>query len=119
MNYQRVIPRDLFNESKLLKCLGQLAVMIHDGRLLGVTVEIIEEYEYPGFRINQNQSSGRLFCDSLRFETSKGQGLYFSLPYNSRDPYPLILDGPDDDVYVFDDAGNLTQVFIAFIEGLK
>lgn len=29
--YQRVLPRDLFNESKLLKCIGQLVLLIHDG----------------------------------------------------------------------------------------
>lgn len=30
--YQRVIPRDLFNEAKLLKCLGRLSLFIHDGK---------------------------------------------------------------------------------------
>ena len=32
MTYRRVLPRDLFNEAKLLKCLGQLALIIHDGQ---------------------------------------------------------------------------------------
>lgn len=31
-SYRRVLPRDLFNEAKLLKCLGQLSLMIHDGK---------------------------------------------------------------------------------------
>ena len=29
--YERVIPRDLFNEAKLLKCVGLLVLKIHDG----------------------------------------------------------------------------------------
>lgn len=29
-NYQRVIPRDLFNEAKLGKCMGRLILRIHD-----------------------------------------------------------------------------------------
>ncbi len=29
--YTRVIPRDLFNEAKLLKCIGRLVLLIHDG----------------------------------------------------------------------------------------
>ena len=30
MSYTRETPRDLFNESKLLKCLGQLSLIIHN-----------------------------------------------------------------------------------------
>lgn len=33
MNYIRVIPRDFFNESKLLKCMGQLSLKILDCQL--------------------------------------------------------------------------------------
>lgn len=29
-NYFRVLPRDLFNEAKLLKCVGRLCLLIHD-----------------------------------------------------------------------------------------
>jgi hypothetical protein len=38
IEYNRVIPRDLFNESKLLKCFGQLALLMHDGVIPGSIV---------------------------------------------------------------------------------
>ena len=28
--YTRVLPRDLFNEAKLMKCMGLLTLLIHD-----------------------------------------------------------------------------------------
>ena len=39
INYQRVIPRDLFNESKLLQQLGFVCLAIHDYRLTRITFE--------------------------------------------------------------------------------
>lgn len=44
MTYQREIPRDLFNEANLLKCLGQISLIAHDrpdGELSAVTLTLL------------------------------------------------------------------------------
>ena len=49
-NYYRVIPRDLFNEAKLLKCMGHLCLKIHD-RQVPIQMKILEEDELSNFKI--------------------------------------------------------------------
>ncbi len=46
-NYQRVIPRDFFNESKLLKCMGFLALKIHECKIPNNIDIKIEENDEP------------------------------------------------------------------------
>lgn len=118
MSYLRVIPRDLFNEAKLLKCLGQLALIIHDG--VGVPRELALENEDPeeGFRIEQNQDSGALFCCNLEcFFRSREIGL--SCPYNNKGAFPLryVLDDENEGP-VFDDSGALSGEFIELLARL-
>jgi len=111
MSYQRVIPRDLFNESKLLKCLGQLALHIHDGKLpKGV--------EFNNYKPNSNFNifqdiSGDLHCSSLVLFAGYLE-IQLWIPYNSREPYPLTYesryDGSCQDV--FNSDGSLSAQFI-------
>lgn len=49
--------------------------------------------------------------------TVRGKSYLMRRPLNSREPWPLYVCGDDDeDIEVFDDAGNLTPAFIAFVE---
>lgn len=120
MSYQRVIPRDLFNESKLLKCIGQLALIIHDG--LGVPRDLKlnhDDSEYAGFQIEQNQDSGALYCANIQL-TFAGQVIELSAPYNSKEPYPLNYTVSDDeDGRVFTDDGKLSHGFIVDLKTLQ
>lgn len=112
--YRRVIPRDLFNESKLLKCLGKLSLLHVDEMLPGLEVRLPNS-EDP-FYIAQAQSSGDLRCLTVRV-LMWGKGLDVFLPLNDRDPWPLMCrvgDEEDDDYFeiaVFDDDGNVTAEF--------
>lgn len=104
MSYMRVIPRDLFNEAKLLKCLGQVALIIHDG--VGVPSGLHLEHdttECDGFNVEQDPNDGSLYCGNL--------SLYFEerliglrSPYNSKDAYPLrfTMDDEEGDVLTYD-----------------
>lgn len=111
--YLRVIPRDLFNESKLLKCLGKLALSIHEGCIPDLTLEHCTE-ESEGFVIDQNPSDGTLFCANLEL-TYKGNVIHVATKYNCKDNYPLIfemeINGDYFDGYVFDDNGKFTKEF--------
>lgn len=108
MSYRRVIPRDLFNEAKLLKCLGRLVLKIHDGMLPDLTFSHDDDGE--AFDIEQGEC-GELEVTNLHFFTGKGIQVYFHTTYNSKMDYPLLGNIGWDEAYVFDDNGELTTEF--------
>lgn len=119
--YHRVIPRDLFNEAKLLKCLGQLALIIHDGRDSkgqkappSLTIEHNDE-AYPGFNIGQNPFSGDLYCSNIVVSV-KGNPINLVSAYNNKRPFPLIWETEDDSDFVFNDDGTLSEWFLSKID---
>lgn len=95
MSYKRVLPRDLFNEAKLLKCLGQLALLIHDGKAPdGLSFEQ-DAMSCDGFDIDQDPFSGELYVDNLTLWFDLGEDairINLSTHYNSRDSYPLVYE---------------------------
>jgi hypothetical protein len=126
MSYDRVIPRDLFNEAKLLKCLGQLSLLIHDGLSIDPTWALVLTHNAehsPGFRIVQDSSDGSIYCSNLVL-TARGQVIRLYSPLNSKRPYPLQFFGhrrdgsayPTVDGDVFDDDGTLSSEFRSFLE---
>ena len=103
-NYKRVLPRDLFNEANLLKCIGKLTLLIEDGMIPWM----IYHYDGEQFGVYQNEGSGALFVGNISF-FSVGEGggsLTFERPLNSRDEWPLLLETEDDAFLVFDDKGE-------------
>lgn len=118
MSYTRVIPRDLFNEAKLLKCLGQLALTIHDGVRIPRSLKIEhDESDDAGFRIEQDEGTGALYCSNLEC-TCNGRLIGLRCHYNSKDAYPLwfILDEEED--RVFNEDGTLSVEFRKLLESL-
>lgn len=111
MSYQRVIPRDLFNEAKLLKCLGQLALVIHERQADPLTLEH-DDTEAPGFNVEQDLNDGALYCSNLGL-FSRGRLIGLRSKYNSKDAFPLWFILDDEEGRVFDDAGNMTEKFRA------
>jgi hypothetical protein len=112
MSYIRVIPRDLFNESKLLKCLGRLALQIHERAAPDGLAVYHNCEESDGFKIQQDKSDGGLFVANLVF-TLPGKGvLTFKTLYSSKLAYPLIEE--QEGVFVFDDSGYFSSEFLDF-----
>jgi len=68
LNYKRVLPRDLFNESKLLKVLGHLTMWIEDGYdwMDGVSY-VYDDQASDQFICGQDQSDGSFFCENIKF----------------------------------------------------
>lgn len=121
--YTRVVPRDLFNESKLLKCLGQLALIILDGcdssnRACPKGLR----YRISGrrFRIEQREEDGHLVVVSgIRFLVGDRHLSLYS-HYNSKDAYPLRCETNDGDaVPVLAENGTLSDEFIWFVDKLR
>lgn len=119
MSYPRVIPRDLFNEAKLLKCLGQLALLIHDGVGVprGLTLKHDEEAE-TGFQIEQDDSTGALYCANIALYCG-GRFIGLRAPYNSKDAFPLLFILDDDEGAVFNDDGTFSEEFMQKAQQLE
>lgn len=112
MSYIRVIPRDLFNEAKLLKCLGQLALIAHDGHdgkrsAAKLRVNFDDD---GGFIIDQRPEDGGLFATNLSV-TVAGKAVEVYSAYNSKSAYPLLFAWHDEEGEVFNDDGTLSDEF--------
>lgn len=112
--YTRVIPRDFFNEAKLLKCMGVLALKILDGQ---TPCEISIEESGEPFNIELTDE-GNLFVSNYPV-TVKGQEMVFVTTYNSKDAFPFYCVHEYCEYQVFDDAGNWHPDFLEFIETIK
>ena len=109
--YERVIPRDLFNEADLLKCWGKLWIALDDRRDHFAS---IPDHSGEPFDIVQDPSSGALTVANLSLIVH-GQRRAVYRPLNSREPWPLWVWSDDDDIRVFDLDGNLSPEFWIFI----
>lgn len=112
MSHERILPRDLFNEAKLLKCLGRLSLLKHEHPDLPFTVELDEEKATDRFIIEQDQDTGDLYVSNIRILSGKIE-LQANIPYNApNDPWPLRVVYDDRDEFeetsVFDENGDLT-----------
>lgn len=121
-HHRRVIPRDLFNESKLLKCLGQLALHAHDGTtgrgLLKHRIDFQLRAAVMGFIVMQDPADGGLYVDNLEF-FCHGHRLRFKSGLNAMAPYPLTLESADlGPVEVLRDDGSLADEFLAHLDEL-
>lgn len=108
MAYSRVIPRDLFNEADLLKCLG--ALWIATERLPAVDIE----HDGGAFLIEQDEADGSLRCANVTLRLFEYEVRLFR-PLNSRQPFPLYAMDGDDAVRVFTDGGALSQDFLSMV----
>lgn len=106
----------MFNESKLLKCIGQLCLKIHD-RQTPVKMDFYhDEGDSEGFEIGLIET-GELAIVNLRIYVKK-ISLLFKSQYNSKSPYPLLVEHKNCDYPVFDDQGEWDQEFIDFCNTL-
>ena len=106
MGYHRVCPRDLFNESQLLKCVGKISLFILDDVLPGLHMDD-EECGERGFNIVQDPSDGSISVCNLRFSDRNGDPAYFYVPLNSRDKWPLMMNYKEETYYCFQENGDL------------
>ncbi len=103
----RTIPRDFFNEAKLLKCLGRFHLQIENNP------RIKFDFDGEAFEIKQNESDGSLYCANYHIFID---GVFVDLftPYNSKENWPLIIRIHDSEFYVFDENGKPMPTFMFF-----
>lgn len=115
VNYQRVLPRDLFNESKLLKCIGQLILHIENR----ITPENLTYFhDDVDFKISQNESDGSISIQNIEFEYN-GRILHFYTLLNNKEPYPLYVYLDDEECNVFMNDGILSPEFLEFLKNIE
>jgi hypothetical protein len=116
VSYRRVIPRDLFNEANLLKCLGRISLLIEDGKAPeGMRLA----YTNPtrGFEIDQSPGSGDLCCLNLMLVTKAGRA-HIWRGLNSRDEWPIfVVNADEEEIEVFDDNGAFAKEFLMWAKG--
>lgn len=115
-NYVRVLPRDLFNEASLLKCMGTLWIRLSE--LRDHRAAIVEE-DVPFYDITQDEATGAITVSNLTFVID-GVKHRLMRPLNSREPWPLWVEEREGDwdfdaVAVFDDEGNLSRDMLELI----
>ncbi len=112
MTYERVLPRDAFNEANFLKCLGQLT-LIHLNYGLPKGFEI--HFDGNAFDLDQT-CDGELMCWNFDLYLSSFR-VELTRPLNSRDPWPLYasVHGVNDylhQVPVFNEEGQFSEEFL-------
>lgn len=110
MSYQRVIPRDLFNEAKLLKCLGHLIIMSQSIKCPEGLKITIKENGKP-FDIQKDDSSGDIYVSNYKTKVN-GKLVRFETSLNSQRIYPLSCFYDNALYAVFEDDGEFDQEFI-------
>lgn len=105
MSYYRVIPRDFFNEAKLLKCLGAFELRTqHTG---GVNMLPFQtEHDGDAFQVVQDPHDASLFVSNY-IVTLRGDEVHLYVPYNNEgDPFPLYAEYQGKVYKVLDDEGR-------------
>lgn len=117
MSYNRVIPRDFFNEAKLLKCLGRLSLLILDNRN-GLAQYLEDDFDNEPFQIEQTQDGDIYVVNYHVFLKGTENELELTTPLNSKLNYPLMFGLGKIYVaeFVFDDDGNPTKEFMRFVK---
>lgn len=109
MTYKRIIPRDFFNEAKLLKCMGLLSLKIEDRETPeGIKIEI--ESNNEPFEIVLLEE-GSLTIKNYLVKVN-GKRVTMKTTYNSKSPFPLMCGIGYDEWPVFTDEGEFDEEFI-------
>jgi hypothetical protein len=107
MTYQRVVPRDLFNEADLLKMLGKLVIHIIDRK---DHLPWSYEEDNAAFNIAQDPNDGSISCTNLKFYLN-GEQVFLKRPLNTRQPWQLLAVFRDEEYYVFSSKGEVMPNF--------
>lgn len=108
-SYDRKIPRDFFNEAKLLKCMGVLSLKILDNQTPeGIDIQIEETGEAFNIELMED---GHLTVTNYNVSVND-EIVTMKSTYNSKSNFPLICQYEYDEVPVFDDNGNFDEEFI-------
>ncbi len=111
-SHKRVIPRDFFNEAKLLKCMGMLALSVLDSQTPdGIDIEVEERGE--PFNISMDEG-WNIFTVTNYPVYVNGEQYVVGTTINSKEPFPFYLIDEEEyvEVLIFDNNGKYSDEFI-------
>ena len=108
MTYHRVLPRDAFNEANMLKCLGQLSLIVHKYYEQDTRLQLSFDPDQP-FNMDLNQDGGLMFTNL--YLVIRDRIHFLQRPMNSREAYPIYLDISGEPITILTESGELTQEF--------
>ena len=120
VTYKRVLPRDLFNESKLLKVAGKLVCLIEDRVITNMTYEHDTTFT-ENFIVGQDQSDGAFYLHNLKFYVRFDEGVFELRLHVMQDKeqhwnaYTDCEGFTEPEVRVFDEDGHATQEFLEML----
>lgn len=123
MSYRRVVPRDAFNEAKLLKCIGRLSLLVLDNHLYidrdMAQIEDDLKHDGHGFMVRLDEDNLMLYSDNY-YLTVNGVEIALFSDYNSKDNYPLNFYDEEEEEYhrVFKEDGSLSHEFATYLVSL-
>lgn len=123
VTYKRVLPRDLFNESKLLKVLGYLSLWIEDRRpwMDGVSY-VYDTFQTDNFICGQDQSDGSFFCKNIKFFVALDTELEIKVIQEIGDRFSAFAQiGDGEEVRIFAESYDIapSQEFIGLVANYK
>lgn len=108
VKYKREIPRDLFNEAKLLKQLGKIELIInHTGPN---KIGLKSEWDREPFDIRQDQGDGSIFVANYHLMLD-GEEIHLYNPLNAREDWPMMARYKGEDYYMFNNKGEIMPNF--------
>ena len=110
MSYQRVLPRDAFNEANLLKCIGQISLLELDHMAPGFETELVYYKDNTSFNIQLNESDGSIYVLNFIIKY-KDEVLPHSVPLNSKRKYPMRVLYNNEEQWLFNEDGTLSKKF--------
>lgn len=116
MSYTRVIPRDLFNEANLLKCMAALWIALDSRGGHAARISNDDQSVDDGFAIEMDPSDGSISVTNVSF-TIGGEDYRLWRPLNARSAWPLYVNHGDESIRVFTESGDLSEEFWALISG--
>jgi hypothetical protein len=111
MNYQRIAPRDVFNEANFLKCIGQITHFIEAGTLKNVSFNHqLFNNDWVKFELD---SDGELILkEHLFYRASDGEAINLSRNVNARGEWPILLVTEEwEYIDIFDSKGEISLEF--------
>ncbi len=105
--YNRIAPRDMFNEANMLKCCGKMALLAIDFPCCLTFDE--NQYTSDGLTLSTTEDGDLYVVGHLFFLND--QPLLFTRPMNSRRAWPIVAIIADEYIDIFTDHGDFTDEF--------
>jgi len=113
-----VLPRDAFNQAKLLKGIGMLTLYMLDhkfGLHELITYERDPETE-DQFWILINDSDGSFYVNNIRFFDTNSEEIHFFHPCNAKENHTLCFSYQGESEDVFNEDGSINPKFLELLK---